>query len=179
MASEWVPIKEAAERLGISADTVRRRLKRGELTGRQEPTAQGFVWVVELPPLEPGQGEASASLELQAAAPTAQAVIGEALELAELRERVSGLERLTSELKEERDEWREQARRHEDAARELRILVRNAQELARALPATTGDGGGEDAAEMVPASPQSPQGGEEAAPRPGLWDRLVRRLGGA
>jgi len=176
MASEWVPIKEAAERLGISADTVRRRLKRGELTGKHEPTAQGFTWVVELPALEEDADEASAPLESHATAPTAQAVIGEALELGTLRERVSGLERLTAELSDERDEWREQARRHEDAARELRILVQGAQALARVLPASTGDGGGEDA----PAPPQSPQDAQRAARGPGwLWNRLVRRLGGA
>jgi len=139
MASEWVSIKEAAERLGISADTVRRRLKRGELAGRHEPTAQGFTWAVELPTLSPGAGDASVPLEPHGAAPATQAAVGEALELAELRERVLGLDRLTAELREERDEWREQARRHEDAARELRILVRTAQELGRALSATTPD----------------------------------------
>ena len=51
------------------------------------------------------------------------------------RERVAGLERLSEELKHERDAWKDQASRHEVAARELRILVQQAQALARALPA--------------------------------------------
>ena len=48
-APELVPIAEAARRLGVSADTVRRRLKRGELEGEQHPTAQGFTWLVAMP----------------------------------------------------------------------------------------------------------------------------------
>jgi len=46
---ETVSIGEAASRLGVSADTVRRRIGKGTLTGHQEPTAQGYRWKVELP----------------------------------------------------------------------------------------------------------------------------------
>jgi len=56
---ELVPIAEAARRLGVSADTVRRRLKRGELEGEQHPTAQGFVWLVAMPA---GSGSPDAAL---------------------------------------------------------------------------------------------------------------------
>jgi hypothetical protein len=45
---ETVTIATAAERLGISQDTVRRRIHRGELRAQQAPTPQGFVWQVEL-----------------------------------------------------------------------------------------------------------------------------------
>ena len=52
-----VPMAEAAQLLGLSIDTVRRRLHRGELQGRQEPTAQGFRWWVEVPDtVDPGYG---------------------------------------------------------------------------------------------------------------------------
>jgi hypothetical protein len=44
-----VSMAEAAQLLGLSIDTVRRRLHRGELQGRQEPTAQGFRWWVAVP----------------------------------------------------------------------------------------------------------------------------------
>ena len=47
--AELVSIKEAAERLGISVDTIRRRLKRGELAGAHHPTAQGFTWLIAMP----------------------------------------------------------------------------------------------------------------------------------
>jgi len=41
-------ITETARRLDISERTVRRKLQNGELSGRQIPNAQGFVWMVEL-----------------------------------------------------------------------------------------------------------------------------------
>lgn len=126
--SEWVSIKTAAERLGISPDTVRRRLKRGELQGRQESTAQGFVWQIELP-------RAAAHAEHKASEQGAPDIAGDHLELVRSRERIAGLERLTDELKSERDSWREQAQRESEAARELRVLLRNEQ--MRALPQET------------------------------------------
>jgi hypothetical protein len=51
-----VSIQEAATRLGVSAETIRRRVHKGVLRSRQVPTPQGFVWMVELPNEEPQQG---------------------------------------------------------------------------------------------------------------------------
>jgi len=45
---EKVSVGEAARRLGVSTDTIRRRISKGELTAHQEPTPQGFRWEVEL-----------------------------------------------------------------------------------------------------------------------------------
>jgi hypothetical protein len=80
---ERLTIKEAAERLGISADTVRRRLKRGELAGEQHPTAQGFTWLVAMPA---GSGVgAPDTASVQAPAPNVQpASSGEGTTVAEL-----------------------------------------------------------------------------------------------
>jgi excisionase family DNA binding protein len=39
---------EAAHQLGVSVDTIRRRLQRGELRGQQQPRSQGHMWLVEL-----------------------------------------------------------------------------------------------------------------------------------
>jgi hypothetical protein len=52
-----MPIREAARRLGVSQDTIRRRIRRGDLTAAREPTAQGFVWLVDLPEEEAETGE--------------------------------------------------------------------------------------------------------------------------
>jgi len=49
---ETVSIGDAATRLGVSADTIRRRIGKGTLTGHQEPTAQGFRWQVEIPEID-------------------------------------------------------------------------------------------------------------------------------
>jgi hypothetical protein len=46
---EWLTLGEAAPRLGISVDALRRRLKRGQLTGRQIVTRYGPTWQVLLP----------------------------------------------------------------------------------------------------------------------------------
>jgi hypothetical protein len=127
---ERVSIKEAAERLGVSQDTIRRRLKSGELAGEREKTPQGFVWCVELP-----QGPSNVDAAAGEPTATASAPLGDGVEVAQLRERVAGLERLAEELKGERDAWREQAQRDGEAARELRVLLRNEQMWA--LPQET------------------------------------------
>jgi excisionase family DNA binding protein len=41
-------ILEAAQRLGVSPDTVRRRVKSGELPAHQKKRGQGFQWLVDL-----------------------------------------------------------------------------------------------------------------------------------
>lgn len=123
---ERVPIKEAAERLGVSADTIRRRMKKGELIGEKEPTPQGYEWRILLP-VETAETVAT---PLERATETVGGVVGDVVEIAQLRERVAGLERLSDELQNERDAWRDQAARAEEAARELRILLRQAQTLA-------------------------------------------------
>jgi hypothetical protein len=46
-----VTIRDAATMLGVSPDTIRRRLARGELTGQQVHSGgrAGFTWYVDLP----------------------------------------------------------------------------------------------------------------------------------
>lgn len=48
IGGRWVTIAEAAEALGVSADTVRRRMRRGDIPAREEPRPQGFRWLVLL-----------------------------------------------------------------------------------------------------------------------------------
>ena len=43
-----VSIAEAARQLGVSPDTVKRRIRAGELVALREPRPQGFRWLVEL-----------------------------------------------------------------------------------------------------------------------------------
>jgi chromosome segregation ATPase len=45
---ELVTMTAAARRLGVSTDTIKRRLRRGELKGRKQPRPQGFTWLIEL-----------------------------------------------------------------------------------------------------------------------------------
>lgn len=48
MPTQRLTIREAAEHFGLSDNTIRRRLKDGQLRGEQEETAQGFRWCVLL-----------------------------------------------------------------------------------------------------------------------------------
>jgi transposase-like protein len=41
-------INEAAQKLGLSPNTIRRRLHSGELIGFQRETPQGYTWVIQL-----------------------------------------------------------------------------------------------------------------------------------
>lgn len=136
---EFVTIKAAAERLGVSPDTVRRRLRSGDLQGEKRGEPQGATWYVELPddappaPV-PGTGDATA---------------GDGIELVRLRAELAGAQALIDELRNDRDAWREQAARHEQASEQLRVLVQQAQALAGALPA----GGGAGPQAYVPPMP--------------------------
>ena len=44
-----VTMTEAARRLDVTVETVKRRLRRGELQGHKQPRPQGFTWLIEMP----------------------------------------------------------------------------------------------------------------------------------
>jgi hypothetical protein len=46
MDGEWLPISEAAQRLGLSIDAMRRRVKHGETRAEKRATPQGGAWWV-------------------------------------------------------------------------------------------------------------------------------------
>lgn len=45
----YAPIADVARAYGVSVDTIRRRIRRGDLQGRKEQTAQGFRWLAAMP----------------------------------------------------------------------------------------------------------------------------------
>lgn len=49
LGKTYAPLAEVATAYGVSVDTIRRRLKRGELEGRRETTPQGFRWLAAMP----------------------------------------------------------------------------------------------------------------------------------
>jgi len=44
-----VTVAEAADRLQVSTQTVKRRLKSRNLQGEQQSTPQGYIWLVDIP----------------------------------------------------------------------------------------------------------------------------------
>ena len=133
-----VSVAEAAVLLGVSVDTIKRRVRSGALQSSR--TAHGRV-LVRLP-----EDEAAphASQEPASAPQDASQVHGTAPELAALQERMATVVA-------ERDWLRERVERAESEREQLRILLSNAQQsLVRALqaaPQTPVD---------APTAPESP-----------------------
>lgn len=160
---ETVPLKQAAKRLGISTDTVRRRIKSGSLEAEKRATPQGGEWWVTLPDDAPGEDPDT----MQEAGDAAQAV-----ELAVLRARLIELEARAAELRDERDAWRDQATASREAEAQLRVLVQQAQALAGALPA--GGASGEQAY-AAPHDAHAPANAEDQQARSRPWWRFSGR----
>lgn len=148
--AEHVTVAEAAQRLGVSIDTIQRRMKRGDLLGVKDPTPQGFRWLVELPeavaepsdaPADPpaAEGQAPPLPEEMPSAVTSAETTAEIRRLEELveahrrqvEEQRTIFERQIAEQSEELS-----ARRREVG--ELHVLI---QGLQRALPAPPPDQG--------------------------------------
>jgi hypothetical protein len=51
-AGEFAPLADVAAAYGVSVDTIRRRMRRGEVEARREATPSGFKWLVRMPPPE-------------------------------------------------------------------------------------------------------------------------------
>jgi excisionase family DNA binding protein len=51
--SREATVEEASKLLGVSRDTIMRRIRKGELEAHQEPRPQGHVWRVIIPDEEP------------------------------------------------------------------------------------------------------------------------------
>jgi len=56
-------IAEAAQRLGVSEHTVRRRVRNGDLPGSQVATPQGYTWLVEITEDLPAPGPTNGEIE--------------------------------------------------------------------------------------------------------------------
>ena len=126
-------ISEAAAALGVSVDTIRRKIKRGELRAHQDNKGRYLV-AVETPRL--------------VGAPPVASVPGNAAETARLRLGLEHAEAMVAELRHQREvlEGELQGARQamQDAATEraeLRRLLGNAQQMQlRALPPPPSEG---------------------------------------
>ncbi|MDP9355180.1 MAG: hypothetical protein M3R02_07835 [Chloroflexota bacterium] len=148
-----MPIREAAARLGVSPDTIRRRLKSGELAGQKEQTPQGFTWLVEVPfTLEPPPRPDDAP---PAPPPPEPAPDQSTAPTAEVRRLEQLVEVLQTEL---------EARRRE--VEQLHIVL-SQQARALALPAPR---------ETPTQATESPRQTPMQNP-PSWWQRLRSRLG--
>ena len=115
---ELLTIAEVAQRLSVSTDTVHRRLRKGELVGHQQPTPQGFTWMIEFvggPRNTNGAAPASAPAD-------APATAGE----------VQRLEKMVDMVEQQMETLREELARENTQIEQLHVLL---QQQALALPA--------------------------------------------
>lgn len=115
--TERVPIREAAERMGVSVDSIRRRLCAGEIEGEKSKAAQGFDWLVDAPVIEKPEGTAAASPEI-----------------ALLKERVVELERVVGAKDQLVEDLRRQRGRLDDEIYRLRVQLDAEREAAHETP---------------------------------------------
>lgn len=108
-------IKEAAERLGKSEQTIRRRLNDGSLRGEKEPMGQGFQWWVVIE--DEGDDVSGGEPDQAAPSPTSPELLSFVLQ--------------------ELEDWKAQARRLEDANHELRVIIARQTDQLLAIEAPT------------------------------------------
>lgn len=175
----WVSIADAASELGVSVDTVRRRIKRQELLAKREQRAQGFRWLVRLDGESPAFGivptpESPGSSSSGEAQPLQVAIVSERDELVrELRDQLATREREASEL---RAIIARQASALEQAAR-LQVLAATVSSFS--APEGHGDPSSAlgDREAGVMTAPERPSAGATArrSRRRRMWEWLVGR----
>jgi len=163
-AGDFAPLADVAAAYGVSVDTIRRRMRRGEVEARREATPSGFKWLVRMPPPE----ERAASNAAQDAPRSPRASETSEHGALVLEGQTELIEALRGQLAVKDQQIREL---HE-------ILARQAQTLQ--LTAAAGS--------SVPADRgPAPERGEDhseasapvAVPPASAWQRLRRRLAGS
>ena len=159
----WHTLREAARLLGVSDDTLRRRIQRQEVEYRRVETVRGWRWEVRYTAATP-QGGASEDRAEPAAEPATAAQAQDTAQIAVLEARLAGLVRALgiAELELERRSAELERRSHE--VRELHVLLRDAHGLAARQP---------------PAAITPPHGTAEAPqpPQHRSWLRWLRWKG--
>ena len=118
---------EAAHRLGVSMDTVKRRIQKGELKGHQQPRPQGFVWLVEMPEesSQPGSNPANT--------PVSTSELRRLEEMVQfLKAELAARDTQVESWKQETEAHREQLQAKDRQIEQLHILLQQAQAV---LPA--------------------------------------------
>jgi chromosome segregation ATPase len=119
-----VTLAEAAHHLGVSVDTVRRRLQKGELKGQQQARPQGFTWLIDISE----ETEPSSSI----AGSQADAEVNSEVSLAACQAEISRLESMVATLQDRVNAQQEELEARRREVQELHVLLQQAQ---AALPA--------------------------------------------
>ena len=119
-----VTLAEAAHHLGVSVDTVRRRLQKGELQGQQQARPQGFIWLIDIPEeTEPSSSVAGSQVDAE---------VNSEVSLAACQAEISRLESMVAMLQDRVNAQQEELEARRREVQELHVLLQHAQ---AALPA--------------------------------------------
>ncbi len=161
-----VPIAEAAARLGISVDAVRKRIQRGKLTGQKTDSGWTVVWIE--PDIRPDN--------VQTPVPESSALVDD------LRDQVAYLR---DQLAVEREARAEADRRHATEIERRDVLMREALERIPQLPpggshtpaGASSDGPSDAQGRITPPgrAPRAPESRLGSSPLPPLAWRKRRR----
>jgi hypothetical protein len=156
-----VPIEAAAERLGITVNAVRQRIKRGTIEGYRTPA--GWVVVVDRPTTDRPPTRATDHRPTTGDQPTDQRPTttdqAPAVDLAPLADVISTLTRENRQLAEAAAAWQIRAMQAEERLKQL----------------TAGDDGDQDAPTAAPAAPGAAEPPEPAPDAPAPWWRFWER----
>jgi hypothetical protein len=144
----YLPLPEAAARLGVSQASLRRRLRSGAAHGERRPHAGGFAWWVAC-----AEPVATPGVAPQGGAPLAQAE-----HIADLRRRVE-------------DQSREIAELHRLLAQAHQLALPAPAPIAVATPAN-GIAHGQAVEASRPSETQSAPPARDPAGRPSWWRRM-------
>jgi hypothetical protein len=119
-----VTLAEAAHHLGVSVDTVRRRLQKGELKGQQQARPQGFIWLIDIPEeTEPSSSVAGSQVDAE---------VNSEVSLAACQAEISRLESMVAMLQDRVNAQQEELEARRREVQELHVLLQQSQ---AALPA--------------------------------------------
>jgi excisionase family DNA binding protein len=123
---DCVPIAEAARRMGVSVDTVKRRLRNGELQGYKQPGRGGFSWLIEMDDSSPSNSSGNTSANATVNAPANDG------ETQALRELVDTLRSQVTAQQNQLESYQQQFEAKDRQIEQLHVLLQQAQ---AALPA--------------------------------------------
>jgi hypothetical protein len=123
-----VTMTEAARRLDVTVETVKRRLRRGELQGHKQPRPQGFTWLIEMPE-DTGDQDSTPSVT-PSDTPTSNAEVHRLEDMISLLQKELAIAR--EELEHQRSMYQSELVSKNKQIEQLHILLQQAQ---AALPA--------------------------------------------
>ena len=125
---ELVTMTEAARRLDVTVETVKRRLRRGELQGQKQARPQGFTWLIEMPE-DTGDRDSTSSVT-PSDTPTSNAEVHRLEDMISLLQKELDITR--EELEHQRSVYQSELVSKNKQIEQLHILLQQAQ---AALPA--------------------------------------------